>query len=125
MYKFSKKSKEKLQSCHWKLQEIMNEVIKHIDCTIVYGHRGEKEQTKLYQQGDSRLKFPKSKHNKLPSLAVDVQPYPFGSKKQDEKFHELAGVIKVVTSLKGFKVEWGYDLWGWDMWHWQLAKGEE
>lgn len=79
-YKFSKRSLSNLGECHLKLQIIFNTIIKYFDCTILDGHRGEKEQNEAFHKGTSKLKFPKSKHNKLPSLAVDVTPYPIPKK---------------------------------------------
>lgn len=76
MPKFSKRSIEHLQKCHVDLQTLMNEVIKTIDITVMCGHRGEKEQNEAFDKGYSKLKYPESKHNKTPSLAVDVVPYP-------------------------------------------------
>ena len=75
-YKFSNKSKQALDTAHQLLQEIFNTVIQYVDCTILEGHRGEKEQNEAYYKGNSQVKFPNSKHNKLPSLAVDAVPYP-------------------------------------------------
>lgn len=73
---FSEKSKERLASCHKDLQAIFNEIIKYFDCTISEGHRGKQAQDKAYVEGYSKIKFPNGKHNKFPSMAVDVYPYP-------------------------------------------------
>jgi peptidoglycan L-alanyl-D-glutamate endopeptidase CwlK len=73
----------------------MNEVIKTYDITIVCGYRGEAEQNKAYLLGKSKLKFPKSAHNKRPAIAVDVYPYPvsFKDPKHIEKFKEMRSVV--------------------------------
>ena len=76
MPQFSKTSRQRLATCHQDLQTLFNEVIKYFDCTIICGHRGEEKQNSAYKKGYSKLKFPNSKHNKNPSLAVDVIPYP-------------------------------------------------
>ena len=75
MPKYSTISKSRLVTCHQDLQTLFNEVIKYYDCTIVYGHRGEIAQNQAYAEGKSQLKWPNSKHNKWPSLAVDAAPY--------------------------------------------------
>ena len=60
------------------------------------------------------------------SEAIDITPYP-SMWSDDFKFHELAGVIKMVqqqlydSQLIERKLDWGYDLWAWDRPHWQLT----
>lgn len=76
MPKFSLKSNIKLFQCHRDLQTLFNEVICHTDCSILVGYRNELQQNEAYENGKSQLKFPESKHNKDPSWAVDVAPYP-------------------------------------------------
>lgn len=76
MPRFSERSLSKLSVCHMDLQRIFFEVIKHIDCKILEGFRNEPEQNKAYETGKSQLKFPHSLHNKIPSMAVDVAPWP-------------------------------------------------
>ena len=39
MPRYSKKSKQRLASCDKRLQDVFNEVIKHVDCSILEGHR--------------------------------------------------------------------------------------
>lgn len=76
MPKFSKISKERLATCHPDLQAVCNELIKQYDFSVLCGRRGEKEQNAAYRQGTSNVKYPHSAHNKTPSLAVDIAPYP-------------------------------------------------
>jgi len=56
MAKFSKRSKDKLITCHPKLQTLFHEVIKNYDYTIIEGHRSNKRQDDLLHQGKSKLK---------------------------------------------------------------------
>ena len=72
---FSKRSQERLATCDSHLQVLFNEVIRKRDCTILEGHRGKKRQNELFAEGKSKLEYPKGKHNKNPSEAVDVAPY--------------------------------------------------
>ena len=46
---------------------------------IVCGHRNKEDQNKAFAEGKSKLKWPKGKHNKLPSQAVDAAPYISGN----------------------------------------------
>lgn len=73
---FSKSSKERLATCHPDLQAVCNELIKQYDFSVLCGRRGEKEQNEAYKKGTSNVRFPNSAHNKTPSLAVDIAPYP-------------------------------------------------
>lgn len=73
---FSATSSQRLNTCHQDLQILFNEVIKHFDCTILEGFRDEVAQNNAYAQGKTQLKWPNGNHNHLPSLAVDVVPYP-------------------------------------------------
>lgn len=107
-YKYGRKSKKNLSECHPDLQEIFNEVIKVIDCSIIEGHRTKEEQNKAYDKGFSKLRFPKSKHNKKPSLAIDVVPYPVDWN-DSKRFALLAGIVKGIAQSKGIKIRWGGD----------------
>lgn len=110
-YKFSKQSKAKLATCHKDLQIIMEDVIKIIDITVLCGHRGEKEQNEAFAKGTSKLKWPESKHNKNPSHAVDIAPYPLDWQ-NILAFKELGAIVKSVASSKGISIKWGGDFKG-------------
>lgn len=118
-YKFSNTSKKRLLTCDKKLQDIFNEVIKERDITIVCGHRNEKDQNHAYNNGYSKVKFPNSRHNSMPSTAVDVVPYPEMWSSKIE-FFKLAIIVKKIAKNLGIQIQWGHDLWNWDMPHWQL-----
>ena len=110
MYEFSKHSREKLDSAHSDLQHLFNEVIKIIDCSVIFGHRTEKEQEIQYRLGHTSLHFPRSNHNQKPSLAVDVVPYPIDWHDR-ERFVYFAGIVKGVAFQLNVKIRWGGD---WD-----------
>lgn len=105
---FSRSSKEKLATCHPDLQRLMNEVIKTTDIIILCGHRGEVEQNAAFANHTSQLKWPKGKHNSMPSKAVDVAPWPLDWD-NEPAFCDLAVLIKRVASEIGVSVEWGGD----------------
>lgn len=108
MYKFSEKSLNKLETCHPKLQEIFKEAINIIDIQITEGHRSKEAQDRAYHNGYSKLKWPNSKHNKMPSLAVDAVPFPIDYK-DTKRFYYLAGIIKGIAHMKGISIRWGGD----------------
>ena len=85
MPRFSKTSLDRLEGCHSDLRRLMLEVIKHIDITLLEGHRSLK-----------------------PSLAVDVAPYPIDWQDR-ERFIACAFFIKGIASQMGIKLRLGAD----------------
>lgn len=71
-----KTSQTHLATCHYVLQELAKRVIKHYDYSVLIGHRPESKQNAAYLNQISTKRWPESKHNKLPSLALDASPYP-------------------------------------------------
>ena len=98
MYKFSQKSKTNLATCHPLLQLIFNEVINHVDCTVLEGHRGEKEQNEAFNKGFSKVKYPNSKHNQSPSMAADVVPFPIDWK-DTQRFILFIGIVLGISKM--------------------------
>lgn len=99
MPSFSKNSKEKLRTCHVDLQKIFNTVIREFDCTIVCGYRGEEAQNEAFRRKKSTKQYPDSKHNKKPSLAVDVVPYPIDWEDTDRMYFFCGYVLRVSHDL--------------------------
>jgi peptidoglycan L-alanyl-D-glutamate endopeptidase CwlK len=129
MNKFSKKSQERLATCHPDLQKIFNKVIEHYDCTIVCGHREKEDQDEAVRTGASKLAWPNSKHNSLPSRAVDVVPFPVDWADTSRMYH-FAGYVYAVADYYGIKLRWGGDFNGdfkfldekfKDLPHWELV----
>ncbi len=110
MPEFSSASLLKLRTCHEDLQAVFNEVIKYVDCTIVCGFRGQAEQDEAFANGKSQLKWPNGKHNKLPSMAIDVVPSPIDWN-NTRGMYMFAGFVLAIAATKGIKLRWGGD---WD-----------
>ncbi len=96
MPRFGTRSRNNLKSCDQRLQNIFNEVIKHVDCSVIEGHRDQKRQDKLYDEGKTKLKFPHGRHNADPSLAADVVPYPIDWEDR-ERMTLFAGFVKGIA----------------------------
>ena len=111
MPRFGTKSKMNLATCDERLQKVFNEVIKRIDCSVLEGHRSQERQDKLYEEGKTKLKFPKGRHNMAPSYAVDVTPYPVNWKDR-ERQTLFAGYVLGTAHSMGIRLRWGGD---WDM----------
>lgn len=105
---FSFRSVKLLSECDPRLQRVCYEAIKYIDFIVICGHRNECEQNECYANGTSKLRYPKSKHNSLPSLAVDIAPYPIDWKDID-RFKELGKIMKREADKLGVRLRWGGD----------------
>lgn len=111
MPSFSKKSNEKLNTCHPSLIFLMNETIKTHDFTILCGVRSDQEQNQLYKAGKTKKKAGQSKHNQSPSLAIDIAPYFLNKPHIDWEaiadFAYLQGFIEATALKLGLKVRLG------------------
>ncbi len=110
---FGQRSRNNLETCHEDLQKLFNEVIKHFDCSVICGHRGQEEQDRAFHDGRSKLKFPESKHNKTPSLAADVVPYPIDWN-DTRRFYMFVGTVRGIAAMMNIPVRCGAD-WDGDM----------
>ena len=107
---FGKSSKKRLKTCDDRLQKVFNEVIKHVDCSILEGHRNKDRQNKLFKEGKTKVRYPDGRHNRQPSSAVDVTPYPVDWKDR-ERQTLFAGFVIGVASQMNINLRWGGD---WD-----------
>ena len=110
MPSFSKKSMDILKTCDLELQELFIEVVRHFDCSVLCGHRTEEEQNEAFRNNRSTKRWPESKHNLKPSMAVDVVPYPIDWENLN-RFYYFGGFVKGIAQDMGIKIRWGGD---WD-----------
>ena len=111
MPRFSKRSKERLATCDQRLQDVFNEIIKYVDCSILEGQRNKERQNKLYDEGRTKVRYPDGRHNADPSKACDVTPYPVDWKDR-ERQTLFAGFVLGMARSMGISIRWGGD---WDM----------
>ena len=107
---FGNRSRGHLDSCHSDIQKVFNEVIKHIDCSVTEGYRDALAQNRYYDEGKRKVKHPHGRHNKIPSLAADVTPYPVDYADL-ERQTLFAGFVLGVAKMMGIDMIWGND---WD-----------
>ncbi len=107
MYYFGTASKEHRNTCSRDLQDVLNEAIKHVNFSVITGFRDMAAQNIAHSEGKSQLRWPKSKHNKYPSDAFDVIPYPAGFDATYEEWYELASYILRAGLQLGVRLEWG------------------
>lgn len=76
MPKFGKKSLEQRAMLCKDLRALVDEIIKYYDFSIVCSHRGQEEQERAFNAGNSKAHFGQSAHNFFPAFAADIYPYP-------------------------------------------------
>ena len=106
MPRFGKKSKQRLKGVDTKLVNVLNELIKIMDVTIIEGLRTQERQNELVANGASKTKY--SKH--IQGKAVDLAPYPIDWEDR-ERFHYMGGMIRGIAQQLNVPVRWGGD---WD-----------
>ena len=124
-YRFGEKSMHHLYSAHPVLIMLAKRVLSYgvMDFSVIEGHRSTDRQQQLFKEGKTHIDgFRKlGKHNQMPSLAIDVLPYPQsvnGVKNWDDRhrFCVLAGMFfaaaaELDIANHGFSLRWGGD---WD-----------
>lgn len=105
---FSKASEERLATCHPDLVRVAHSAIKRVDFTVLCGHRGKADQEKCFAEKRSKLCWPKSRHNSLPSEAMDLAPFPIDWN-DTKRFKTLAMVVLEEAARLGVKLVWGGD----------------
>ena len=113
MNKFSKGSEMKIGTLCQSLQKLVRIAIELIDFAVIDGHRDEKTQNRYFKNGISKLRYPSSKHNNNPSLAMDLFPEPY-IWSNTEAFYRLASVVFGVAEYLDIEIVWGG--------HWESLK---
>ena len=106
MYKFGRRSRERLKGVDSRLVNVLNELIKIMDVTVIEGLRSAERQEELLAKGATKVKY--SKH--MEGKAVDIAPYPINWEDR-ERFHYMGGMIRGIAKALNLKVRWGGD---WD-----------
>ena len=106
---FSPESEKQLATCHVDLQKVFRKVIQYWDCQVLEGKRSEAQQK--INVGTGASKTLDSKHVypiNLPSLAVDVVPYPV-KWKDYQRFYAFGGFVIGVAHSMDIILRWGGD----------------
>ena len=104
MFKFGKRSRKRLEGVDAKLVNVLNELIKIMDVTVIEGVRSEERQRELLKKGATKVKY--SKH--MSGKAVDIAPYPIDWEDR-ERFHYMGGMLRGIGQQLGIRVRWGGD----------------
>lgn len=111
MYKYSKKSLERLETCHPDIQKVFKEAIKYLDLTIIEGVRTKETQEEYVRTG--RSKTMNSKHLKQAdgySHAVDVMLHKIEWDNWNRNYM-VVGFIRGIAAMQGVELRCGAD---WD-----------
>ena len=124
MARFNQRSSDRLSTCDQRIIAWCNFIVIERDCTIIEGHRSEIFQNIAFQNKKSRLPWPLSRHNKYPSMAVDIAPWDAsdpGIKWNDlDLWEDFALYGQWASEKLGIKILNGGLSWGWDWPHHQL-----
>jgi len=102
-----KRSKIVYDELHPDLQTLVDRVHEVMPLKLICGFRNEADQNKAFEMGLSKVQWPDSKHNKLPSLAVDVSPDPIDWDR--ERLTYMAGMIMALAYFLSIPLLWGGD----------------
>ena len=115
-WRFGRTSLMRLATCHPDLRLLMQAALADspVDFGIVCGHRGKADQDEAVRLGRSKTPWPTSKHNKLPSLAVDVCPWIDGAYAWSDipAFRAVAAHVIATARELGIRIRWGGDFNG-------------
>ncbi len=106
MYKFGKRSRERLKGVDAKLVNVLNELIKMMDVTVIEGLRSAERQKELLAKGATKVKY--SKH--MEGKAVDIAPYPIDWDNRDG-FYYMGGMVRGIAKQLNIDIRFGGD---WD-----------
>jgi peptidoglycan L-alanyl-D-glutamate endopeptidase CwlK len=110
MYLYSQRSLDNLATAHPLWTDIMTYVLEElgIDHSIICGHRGKEAQNQALADKVTTLAWPFSKHNQLPSLAIDAVPYPIlwhhsNTRTRAKYTQEMIRFVTIVQMVAKFK----------------------
>ena len=106
MYKFGKRSRNRLKGVDSRLVNVLNELIKIMDVTVIEGLRSAERQEELLAKVATKVKY--SKH--MEGKAVDIAPYPIDWNDR-ERFHYMGGMVRGIAKALNLDIRWGGD---WD-----------
>jgi len=115
-------SRKVLATLHIDLQSVFSHVLQlGADHILLCGYRDQHAQHQAFIDGKSKLDWPNSRHNTMPSLAVDVAPYYRSQPHIDWNYipgiYHFAGVVRGVAAelyqqkIITHRIRWGGD---WD-----------
>ena len=118
MNKWGERSLKHYDTLNSELQVIADVVLQIHDCSLLCGFRGQEKQDEAFYTRRSKVKWPNSKHNQEPSIAMDLAPYIKNQSYWDrEQVLFFAGIVVATADilynqkLIAHRLRWGGD---WD-----------
>ncbi len=114
MRQWGKKSKRVYRELDPRLQRVVDRLLHEVaDISLITGFRNQTVQNEMYLTGHSKTPWPRSKHNRVPALAVDLQPHPMPSRREKlwASLAYIAGQAIQIGLSEGVALRWGGD---WD-----------
>lgn len=110
MRTWSRKSQAVRNSLCCELVLLVDDLLYYMDVSLTTGHRNKQDQNDLYPVF-TKVRWPNGKHNRLPSKAVDMQPYPYPKSENSLRaaLGYMAGLSTLIAERHGFKIRWGGD----------------
>jgi peptidoglycan L-alanyl-D-glutamate endopeptidase CwlK len=104
------KSLERLSQCDSRLQQIAHKLIQEFDFVVLCGHRNKEDQEKAEREGHSREHWPHSKHNTLPSIAMDIAPEHPIDWNNLHRFNDMLDRVERIAKELGIVVRLGRNM---------------
>ena len=128
MNKWGPRSRAALATCRPPLVLVADKVLEIINCSAIWGARGEEDQNAAFDAGYSKVRWSDSGHNVVPpdlSPCLDLVPYPTCYQSTREQWFEFGGIVMGVAHALGVELEWG-GRWTrpFDPGHFQLPRGQ-
>jgi len=135
-YKWGARSLERLATCAPRLRVLMTVALEAddcpFDCTVIEGQRTLERQAELYAIGRTtpgskvtNAKPGQSRHNSMPSEAVDVGPCDARGQvlwNNKGKFDRWAEHVKATAERLNIAIRWGGDFSFYDGAHYELVQ---
>lgn len=111
---FGDRSQGNLSNVHPLLVEVATRAleISASDFTVICGHRDRAGQEAAQRAGTTKVGYPNSAHNQMPSCAIDVIPYPFTNWEDAAMraaWKQIADAMFAAAAEIGVALRWGGD----------------
>jgi hypothetical protein len=112
MPRLGAESRRQRDTCDPRLIRLIDSAIALVDFSVIEGFRNQQQQHADYLKHVSKLDWPKSRHNSMPSRAFDFAPYPVDWSNKTTalaRFLFVAGVFHAIAKQQGVKIRFGWD----------------
>jgi peptidoglycan L-alanyl-D-glutamate endopeptidase CwlK len=107
------RDRRRLSTVDPRLAAVVEDVAGRLPIMVICGHRTQAEQDDVVRRGLSKTLWPRSKHNSMPSLAVDLAPLKGRTIDWNDTpaFVALGKLMRQAAAARGVAIRWGGD---WD-----------